>query len=773
MLDGIRNKKKLCCGIIILEFIIVGMLFGTGFYVDRSFSGLSFTQDDLVYETGEAGFYLDHSYDYNYILTPGFVLPKGFYTLYAECEYSGWIRLEVVNSDTRLNSTLSNPILLDGPKEVSGDFEVRYDDSMVLVQARLALEPTDGNYILIRNLRIVPNYSLTMRNRFFDLIVFVLLIDIILVLILFHDRIVISDEQKVYLKALVILTIVISVPLMVNYLFTQQHDLRFHLNRIEGLKEGLLEGDFPVRMQSYWLHGHGYPVSIFYGDLLLYIPAILRIFGVPIQTAYNIYILMINAGTVVISFYCFSRMSNNRTGLICTTIYSLNIYRLFDIYTRAAVGEYTVMMFMPLVLYGMWSIYMRSEGSEEHRKSWIPLTIGCTGIFLSHMVSTEMTAFFMILTAVILWRRTLCKKTLFVLLKAAVATTLLSVWFLIPFYDYMKSGTYVVTTSLFKQYRLEKMGTFPAQLFMNRHSVLASTTDLVSGTVSDMPLTLGLASLGILAGWFVFCMGKRRAGVEKKEEYLAVFLCILSLLMTLYFFPYTWLANNIPVLKMPIKSIQYSWRFNAIAGVLLVWMLCIVMKKDWIDRKKKQIFAGALLFVAFWQGISYMSDVLNEMGVYPVFQKGNLSTIDVSNAEYLPIGPEESFILTEYISQCVEQLTYGEEAINVSEWHRNKGDVVVTLANLSHETQQLEVPLLNYKGYHAITDAGDELLLSSGTSHRISVSVPAGYSGTIRVGFREPWYWRICELISLFTLLCLVLYPFIRRNIKKTQQNSV
>ena len=193
-----------------------------------------------------------------------------------------------------------------------------------------------------------------------------------------------------------------------------------------------------------------------------------------------------------------------------------------------------------------------------------------------------------------------------------------------------------------------------------------------------------------------------------------------------------------------------------------MWMLCIVMKKDWIDRKKKQIFAGVLLFVAFCQGISYMSDVLNEMGVYPVFQKGNLSMIDLVNAEYLPIGSDETFVLTEYISQCVGQLTYGEETISVSEWHRNKGDVVVTLANLSHETQQLEVPLLNYKGYHAITDAGDELLLSSGTSHRISVSVPAGYSGTIRVGFREPWYWRICELISVLTFLCMIIYPYIK-----------
>ena len=34
-------------------------------------------------------------------------------------------------------------------------------------------------------------------------------------------------------------------------------DLQFHLSRIEGVKEGLLSGQFPVMMQSVWMSGKG------------------------------------------------------------------------------------------------------------------------------------------------------------------------------------------------------------------------------------------------------------------------------------------------------------------------------------------------------------------------------------------------------------------------------------------------------------------------------------------------------------------------------------
>lgn len=765
MLRKIHFSKKFWLCIIIFELVFLG----TVFYIlhQRSPVELIYTQDDLAYDSGEAGFYLDTSYSEKYIFTPEFTLPRGFYTLEAECESRGSTRIEVVYLDGQVNSNVSDVINLSDFPNISCEFRVGYGNGMMQVRGRMAGDAAEGDYILIRNIRIVSS-PITVINTLFYIVVLFLVLDILLLGICYKEHISVSEETKTHIKILIVLIVVISIPLMVDYLFNGAHDLRFHLTRIEGIKEELLNGNFPVKMQTYWLHGHGYPVSIFYGDVLLYIPAILRCFGVSIQAAYQYYVLMINIGTVFISYYCFSKMHNAKTGLICTIVFSLNIFRLYDVYTRAAVGEYTAMMFMPLVLYGMWCIYMLPEESKEHGRSWIPLTIGCVGIFLSHILSTEMTAFFMILTALILWKKTFRKKTFIVLMKSAVLTLLLTIWFLVPFLDYMMSGTYVINDiSRYSPYKLESRGTFPAQLFMNRYSVMQGSTGAITGVADDMPLTVGLASMLVLAGWFVFCFGKERDKTEKKEEYLAVFLSVLCLGMTLYFFPYTFIADKFPIVEMVVNSLQFSWRLYAVAGILLAWLLCIVLRKEWLTKKKKQVFAGVLVFIAFWQGISYMSDLLNEAVVFRVFQNGGLSTMDIVFAEYLPIDWGEDFEIVDYTIHFEDQLTYAEDVISVSDWHRDDGKVLVSLVNHSDQIQQMEVPLINYKGNHAFTDTGDELSITSGIANRISVLIPESYNGTIQVGFSEPWYWRLCELISLTTLFCLIIYPIVKKNLLK------
>ena len=762
MLQRMCLSKRIWVYIIVLEFMFLG---GTIFVLNRQPTvALNYTQEDLVYDSGEAGFYLDNS-NGNYIATPDFVLPKGFYTLKIEYEYSGLPQIEVIHPDGQVNANVSDTLSLMNPSPVSVDFRVKYSDRKLRVLARLGGDVTEEDFILLRSIRIVSS-PLTVRNTVFHIVVFFLITDILLLPVCRKERIRISEEIKAHIKILLFLLIAISIPLMVDYLFSGAHDLEFHLTRIEGIKEGLLNGSFPVRMQPFWLHGHGYAVSVFYGDILLYIPALLRIFGVTIQAACNLYVLLINLGTILITYYCFYKMSNNKTALVCTIVFCLNIYRLFNIYARMAVGEFTATMFMPLVLYGMWRIYTLPEDSQEHKRSWVPLTIGCTGIFLSHLLSTEMTALFMIITFILLWKKTLRKKTLIVLIKAAVSTVLLSFWFLIPFLDYMVSGNYVISdTSNYIPYRMEARGTFFAQLFMNRYSVMGNTTVTQLGVASDKPLTVGLASMLVLAGWLLFCFGKKRAGSEMKEEYLAVFLCVLCFGLTIYIFPYTWFTDKLTILTMAVKSLQFSWRFFAIAGVLLAWLLCIILRKEWIDKRKKQVFAGVLIFISFWQGISYMSEVLNEAAAFRIYQEYGLTTMAVGGAEYLPVIGGEVAGTDGFINE----LTYEEDAVNISDWHRSKGDVVVSLINNTNKTAQVEVPLILYKGYHAITDNGEELEISPGESYRISVSVPANYGGTIRVGFREPWYWRVCELISLMTLFCLILYPII----EKTKKNRI
>lgn len=68
---------------------------------------------------------------------------------------------------------------------------------------------------------------------------------------------------------LFVIWFIADIPFMMSYLpvATTGHDLIFHLYRIEGIAQGLIEGQFPVRMQTVQAAGYGYPVSIMYGDI--------------------------------------------------------------------------------------------------------------------------------------------------------------------------------------------------------------------------------------------------------------------------------------------------------------------------------------------------------------------------------------------------------------------------------------------------------------------------------------------------------------------------
>ena len=761
MMAKINFTKKVWFCIVVIELMVLGV--GVFAYSKRETVTLNYTQDDMCYDNGESGAYLGPSYGYQYIKSPNIILPKGLYTFTVEyeCANRDAMRLTMQYVDGLLDADVAGYISLTNSNSVSCDFQVKYADRPIMIKARLSGDAAEEDYLLIRNVTIVPAES-AMRNFVFRIAAFFLFVDMLLLWYTTKGRLFTGEENGTYFKALLLMILFLCIPLMVNYLFENgTQDLKFHLTRIEGIKEGLLNGAFPVKMQPFWLNNHGYASSVFYGDVFLYAPALLRIMGVSIQGAYKFYVFLMNTITVLLSFHCFSKMSNRRIGLLCAIVYSSNIYRLNDIYARAAVGEYTAIAFLPLVVYGLWKVYMLPEESEEHKRSWVTITLGCTGVFLSHMISTEMTAVFILLTAIVFWKKTLRKKTFLVLVKAVAATVCLNVWFLIPFLDYMVSGRYKINTlsTQLMEYELERKGNFVAQFFMTVYSALRGSTKNETGVAGATPLTIGLAGIVVIVGWFLLCMGGNKNEhdrEERKEGNFAFFLCILSLFMTTCFFPYTWLAKVMPILKMPMGSLQFPWRFWVIAGVVSCYLLCIMMKSGQLNQQKKKVFAGIVLCLALWQSLSYMSGCLYEGEVYRPYQAGSLSSFDVVNGEYIPVDSDGKSNL----SQCIDQITYDADVISVEDWHREKGAVIVKATNLTNQASQVEVPLLFYKGYWAVTDGGEQLQIRPGASYRISVSVPADFSGSFSVKFKEPWYWRLCECISFFTLMGIIVLVF-------------
>ena len=748
MAERLRKNKRIWLVIAAVEILLVCL---AGFlYSRRAPVEISFIQDDLVYDSGEPGFYLDTTSSSTRISTPEFTLPRGMYTVTIQYEFSGTVVMGVDYVDGRLVPSPSGSIQSRSTGISTCDFKVSYNNRPMQAYGRLRGDATEGCYILIRNITITDS-PVAMENFLFQIVTAFLLLDLILLCALYWNRLTQNRERWREVKLLAILILFGSIPLFIDYLPSGGHDIAFHLMRIEGIREGLQSGMFPVRIQPGWLDGHGYAASIFYGDLFLYIPAVLRMFGVSIQACYQFYVLLVNTATVFAAWYCFTKMSDRKTGMICAVLYSLNIYRMACLYIRAAVGEYTAMIFLPILLYGFWKVYTLPEESREHKKSWITIAFGFTGLVMTHMITCEFVALFTVLICIILWKRTFQKRTFFTLAKAAIALALLNLWFLVPFLDYMQNGTYLLNDpNAYAAFRIDERAAFPAQIFMNTYDVLGGSVKHSMGISGEMPMTPGAALLLVLAAWFFLYVGEKSGDKsEKRKEWLCVFLSLLSLLLTTYLVPFAELVDLIPLLQLPARSIQFSWRFLSMAAIFLTWLACLLFaRKDGNERKRRLLKIG-ICGIACWQALTLMSAVLRDSGVMTVYQMGNLTTREVGGGEYLP--PEYD------VADYVDNLTYDPEKIIVTEWNREEKRIRVEVTNPTTETQQVEVPYVYYKGYEAVDENGNSLPILTGASGRISVSVPAGYTGSFSVQFREPWYWRGCEVVSLLMLLAILM----------------
>ncbi len=70
-------------------------------------------------------------------------------------------------------------------------------------------------------------------------------------------------------------------------------DIPYHLFRIEGIKNALLDGDVFAFIHPNVCNNYGYGSGFFYPQLLLYFPAVLKIMGIGTGGSYKIFVFFI------------------------------------------------------------------------------------------------------------------------------------------------------------------------------------------------------------------------------------------------------------------------------------------------------------------------------------------------------------------------------------------------------------------------------------------------------------------------------------------------
>ncbi len=602
----------------------------------------------------------------------------------------------------------------------------------------------NGGVMFVTGAEITPTHSWA-YVRFLTLAVFFLLADWILLMALRRLPFPIRSVRMRY-SALVIAGIVLlaCLPLGFDYL-VYGHDMSIHLTRIEGLKAGLLSGQFPVRMDPEIANGKGYPFSLMYSDLLLYPAAILRIIGFSLQQVYQLYVLAVTLATALVTRYCLKKIfASEGIALTGTALYVLSAYRLTNVFIRAAVGEYSAMIFLPVVVYGFWRIY--TQPKQGSRLAWLPLAVGFSGLLQTHLLTTEMAVILAVIFCLVTAKRTFRKPVLPALLRAAGAALVWNLWFLVPMLQYMVSeacrisGKYDAST-------LRDSAAFLGQIFLMFGQGGGYSESLTMGLSAEMPLTVGtVLGFGVLL--FVLCLADpalRRAepGATRLGGWTLGF-GALAIWMASTLFPWYTIYLNVEWLSKLLGKLQFAWRFLGLATILLAVCACCALavlrrgKTSWLRPAAVLLVLLTVIPAGFLTyEVSRNSEVVNYQSLAAI---DNLAE-QVGGGEYMPYGMADGSLNAWEVTEP----TF-DDTLTVSDYTFGTLEASFACTNISDQEATAVLPLFSYPGYRLTAGDGATLGEQDGL---IAVTLPAGYSGTVQVKFVGFWFWRLADLISL------------------------
>ena len=550
-----------------------------------------------------------------------------------------------------------------------------------------------------------------------------------------------------------------TLPVMMPYLY-DSYDLPFHLLRIEGIAEGLRDGQFPVRIQPQWMNGYGYPVSVFYGDGILAIAGILRWIGFPLQLSYKIYIFAINFLTFLIAAYCLKRIVKSEwIALTGGVLYTFAPYRLMNLYVRDAVGEFTAQTFLPLIFVGAWEILTAEK--KERKRSWLLLAAGMTGIIQCHILSCEIVVLMLGITCLVCWKRTFTKTCLADFGKAVAATSAINLFFLLPFLDYMMREEWKVNSQAYGG-PIQTAGAFLSQIFAVFPNGDLGNFSVVEGLTEGRERTFAIGIVFVVAlalflkDWRKFKESENRFCLGK---YCSISGMILLFMSTIYF-PWDFLYEISDVLAVLSSRLQFPWRVLGAATVVLTVLTCIVLDgKKTRDRRSCWILSAVMLgMTVISAGYFYESLSCAKTPVY-VADIESFGTFQLGNEEYLPANldtKQENF---------PEGKLWPGDSVEIAVREKSGTHYILNCTNLSDQEQTVELPMTYYRGYEARDkQTGGQILVDSGENCRVRLTLAGNYSGTIQVEYREPVLWRIAEMISLISIIGIAFYAFWERN---------
>ena len=555
-------------------------------------------------------------------------------------------------------------------------------------------------------------------------------------------------ENQIFFSVTILTILVAICPLLSKYCLVG-HDSNYHILRIEALKQQIEMGKPFLKVNPTYFGGMGYASSLFYPDLLLFIPALLRVAGVSIKTSYHSFMILCVILCYITSYVCGKKITNNRyIGMLFAVILTLCSYHLDDIIVRAAVGEYTAFIFVPLVVYGIYNLCY-----EEMDKPWV-LGLGMGLVLLCHTLSFAMCIVMLVLMLVFNFDVFIKKpKLLLKLLATGTVTLFITTSYWLPMLEQFLSAKFYVSYPWIQ----------PEQAAVQMPTLFSFTFP-----------TLGIGLFLLLIPRVLLFRRDDDRVMRFADQCIAS--GIVFAVMATDIMPWKTLGQY-------FSAVQFPWRLYVLSSVLLSLGAAVV-----VYRLASSVYFGASEKPMDYDNEAHIisdDSYVNKYGVLLAlvlavmtvttlysYSKQDRTYFDYSN-DYFDYKPFTAEVIGgEWLPDTVDNVddlvetsdnAYGSNG-EVFEIERNKNTVTV---NMEKSCQYVDVPFVYYKGYAARTPEGDSFYVDGKGINGLTRVYTGDYIGTFSVEYEGTIIQKLSDILSFQVALGWILIVTTFYRIKK------
>ena len=151
--------------------------------------------------------------------------------------------------------------------------------------------------------------------------------------------------------------------------------------------------------------------------------------------------------------------------------------------------------------------------------------------------------------------------------------------------------------------------------------------------------------------------------------------------------------------------------------------------------------------------ISYYADNLVR-NVY--YDTANIGTWNIMGEEY---------VRSDAYTDKFDGEIYTDGGTEYAEIVTRTGCEMDIYCRTGREEGSVILPLLNYRGYQATDDEGNQYPITDSDNRQVSFTLPAGFDGTVSLRYVEPWYWTASTVVSAGAILLLGLWGIKNRKV--------